>query len=328
MQLTELDEGLHPCGTEENWQESWALGWRDAAVDVGGNHRCGNWENRRDANLWCAVFHARDTVYRLNLENQPLARMTGVHGIATGPQALFHDGDRLRLTLDTSECTVDLTLEDFKDSVEAFEDGGGMSTPVYKSHFNMHFACHGTVRLGDREHRISDGLGWRDHSWGPRTYDTKPGHRSFHGNFGPDLNFHLLAMLTADGRIERRGHLVRNGKVYSFDSFTTRVTILEDGITPVSARCHVILPDGERLTFSTTVQKGVVAQVQSLEGFFGVGDCVLEAADGTRREGGFCNFEMTNNPRLGTRPLGLALGNTVRNGMLHVDAPPWTYVPL
>ena len=34
------------------------------------------------------------------------------------------------------------------------------------------------------------------------------------------------------------------------------------------------------------------------------------------------------NPRLGTRPLGIALGNTLVNGYHEVDLEPWKYEPL
>lgn len=330
MELTDRDEGLHDAGPEDNWQESWALGWYDRASDVGGNHRASNWANRRDANLWCAVYHQRDKIYRLNLEGQPMIELPeGLHGIQCGPQSLFHDGEHLRLKLDTPECRVDMILEDYKDSVEKFDDGGAMSLPIYKSHFNMHFACHGTVVLNGVQHEIRDGRGWRDHSWGPRNYDVKPGHRSFHGNFGPGLNFHLLIVLTPDGQLDRRGHLVRDGKVHSFDTFTTRVEMLEDCVTPVRATCRVILEDGETLTFAAEVRKGVFSQVQTMQGFFGGATCALLAPDGqVLRDDGYCNFEMINNPRLGTRPLQLALGNTLENGYFEVDLPSWKYEPL
>jgi len=35
-----------------------------------------------------------------------------------------------------------------------------------------------------------------------------------------------------------------------------------------------------------------------------------------------------NNPRLGTRPLGIALGNTLENGYFEIDIEPWKYEPL
>ena len=325
---TDRDEGLHPWGQAENWQESCVLAWRDTESGLGGNHRISVQPNRGTSNLWCAVFHDRNQIYRLNLEGEPFVPMDGsVHGFQCGPQAMFHDGRDLRLRLDVPQCVLDLVVHDFKDSVEAFDDGGGMSTTVYRSHFNMHCAVTGSVMLGGIRRQVTGGLGWRDHSWGPRDWSRNFGHRSFHGNFGPDLNFHLLSMLTADGRIERRGHLVRDGEVHDFSTFTTRVEILEDGVTPVCGACHIFL-DGEHLTFRCDVQKGVFATVESFQGFFGNGDCSFTAPDGTIRRDGFCNFEFSNNPRLGTVPMKLALGNTLENGLFEIDIENWKYEPL
>ncbi|MET0371402.1 MAG: hypothetical protein ABW039_08510 [Sphingobium sp.] len=329
-QLTDADEGLHPHGPEENWQESCVLAWQDLDSGMGGNHRISVQANRGVSNLWCAVFHDRDEVYRLNLENIPFAPMTGenVHGFQCSNQRMFHDGKDLRVQLDEPECKLDLVVHDFKDSVEAFMDGGQLSQAIYRSHFNMHCRVTGTSELNGVKREIKNGLGWRDHSWGPRDWSTNLGHRSFHGNFGPDLNFHMLVVLSSSGKLDRRGHFVRNGKVHTTSNFTTRIEILEDGITPVRGRCHIFLEDGEQLTFHCEVQKGVFATVEMFQAFFGNGECFIVNPDGTMTGGGFCNFEVTNNPRLGTNPLIIALGNRLENGYEKISIEPWKYEPL
>lgn len=322
MELTRRDEGLHPAGPEDNWQESWAFSFRDPLSGLGGHLRCGVTINRGLGNLWCAVFQNRNKIFRLNLEDlpfQPLAE--GQIGFGAGPQRLFFDGEHLRLKLDHPECQLDLVLEDIASSAEKFDDSGKMGS-VYSSHFNMHCHVRGSVVLGGARLVVKDGMGWRDHSWGPRRWDRFLTHRSFHGSFGQDLNFHLLTLLTDDGTLVRRGHLVRGGEVIKVDNFTTRVEILEDGVTPVRAVCHMILPDGERLTFSCQVQKGVFAKVEDLQAFFGVGECYAKG-----RKPGYCNFEMNNNPRQGTKDIKLAIGGALRNGYFEITEPEWTYLP-
>jgi len=331
--LTIEDEGLHAAGPEHNWQESAVVAWRDFDTDIGGNHRVAVWHNQNYSNLWCGVYHQRDKIYRLNLEHQPRIDMpAGTHGFGCGPQRLFHDGKNLRLQLDTPECTVDLIIDDIKGSTEKFDDAGGISAPTYRNHYNMHCRLHGTVVLNGVRHDVKNALGWRDHSWGPRDYTAKLGHRSFHGNFGEKLNSHLLTVLTTTGKLERRGFLVRDGVAMDINTFTTRMELLEDGVTPVRASCHVFLeskeiPGGEKLVFTCEVQKGVMSQVLQMRGFFGVGDCYHVDRNG-KRERGFCNIEITNNPRFGERDLTMAIGNTLTNGFHQIDIADWMYQPL
>jgi hypothetical protein len=324
--LTPADEGLHPWGPADNWQESAVLAWRDPESGLGGNHRISVQPNRGTSNLWCAVFHQRDKIYRLNLERQPFVQPEhNHHGFSCGPQRIFHDGQQLRLQLDTPECQADLVVEDFRSSTEYFgsKSAGKISAEIYSNHFNIHCRVTGTVVLNGVTHTVRSGLGWRDHSWGPRSWDSFLCHRSFHGNFGENLNFHLLTVLSQDGKLDRRGHLVRNGIATRVDTFTTRVEILEDGVTPVRASCHIFLPDEAPLTFTCEVQKGVMARVEMFEGFFGVGAC-YHPDQGE----GFCNVEIQNNPRQGRSDLQVALGNTLHNGYTEIDLEPWKYLPL
>ena len=68
------DEGLHPAGPEENWQESVCIGWRDLAGGIGGFHRIGNEVNLGTANMWCGVFADSGDQFRWNAEDLPLVR--------------------------------------------------------------------------------------------------------------------------------------------------------------------------------------------------------------------------------------------------------------
>ncbi|MET0369784.1 MAG: hypothetical protein ABW039_00250 [Sphingobium sp.] len=49
--LSPQDEGIHPWGPEENWQESVVLGWRDEVAGVGGHQRISIQPNRGTSNL-------------------------------------------------------------------------------------------------------------------------------------------------------------------------------------------------------------------------------------------------------------------------------------
>ncbi len=58
-----------------------------------------------------------------------------------------------------------------------------------RGHFEQHMAITGTVTVGDEAFTLDDGLGLRDHSWGPRYWQSIWWYRWLTVNLGPDLGF-------------------------------------------------------------------------------------------------------------------------------------------
>jgi len=76
-----------------------------------------------------------------------------------------------------------------------------------RAHYEQHMRATGTLRIGDETFSI-DGLGLRDHSWGPRYWQAIDAYRWLTCNFGPDFGF-------MGSRIARRaGGGLRGGFVW------------------------------------------------------------------------------------------------------------------
>jgi hypothetical protein len=58
-----------------------------------------------------------------------------------------------------------------------------------RGHTEQHMRSVGTVKVGDETFTIKDGLGLRDHSWGPRYWQNIYWYRWLTVNLGPDLGF-------------------------------------------------------------------------------------------------------------------------------------------
>ena len=71
-------------------------------------------------------------------------------------------------------------------------------------HFYQHMQTIGTIRIGDVEWKI-DGLGWRDHSWGPRYWTNINYYRLFVANFGEDRGITVLKITDINGITRRTG---------------------------------------------------------------------------------------------------------------------------
>ncbi len=79
------------------------------------------------------------------------------------------------------------------------------------NHFNQHVSTKGRVAIGEQSWAF-DGHGWRDHSWGPRTWQAIHSYRLFLANFGDGHGFMLLRITGADGRARRVGVLMVEGR--------------------------------------------------------------------------------------------------------------------
>jgi hypothetical protein len=62
-------------------------------------------------------------------------------------------------------------------------------TGFARGHLEQHMAVTGTVTVGDERVELTDGLGLRDHSWGPRYWQNVWWYRWLTVNLGPDLGF-------------------------------------------------------------------------------------------------------------------------------------------
>jgi hypothetical protein len=94
-------------------------------------------------------------------------------------------------------------------------------TSFAKGHTEQHMASTGTVTIGDERFGVTDALGVRDHSWGPRFWQAVYWYRWLTVNLGPDLGLVTTVTGTEDGN--RRAH----GFVYD------RVRYGDDRTVPV-----------------------------------------------------------------------------------------------
>lgn len=84
----------------------------------------------------------------------------------------------------------------------------------------------GTATVGDERFELTDGLGLRDHSWGPRYWQSVWWYRWLTANLGPGLGFAATVSGTEAG--ERRAH----GFLYDVErNGAGQVTRIAEGMT-------------------------------------------------------------------------------------------------
>ncbi len=314
MPVDTTDEGLHPAGDDPDWQESAYLAWRDPVRGLGGNHRIGMELNRGTANLWCGVYREDGTRFRCNGEALPLEVLEEA-GLRAGPQRLFHDGERLRLSVDGDGCRVELEITDVGSrsfaNAQTFTGNQGTAGTIFSDNFHVFCRVRGTVELDGTAAEI-DAPGWRDHSWGARRWDSFVSSRSFGGSHGEGgaLQFRFASMVGVNGSFFRSGSLVRHGERVPVAGAEMLVHVDDDSVRCPSAEVRYRLEGGGTTCVRIETMGGMVGATAQRYGWESVGDVSVDG-----EPGGWGFLETNLNARNGRTPPAFVLADALTNGV-------------
>jgi hypothetical protein len=166
----------------------------------------------------------------------------------------------------------------------------------------------GTARVGSATHQIS-GFCHRDHSWGVRKWNGALAvHRWVSGVMGPDLAFGSITWLGPEGPLTRGGYVVEDGDVRVADSADVVTWLEADGVSHRGGELVLTFGDEERRFVCRAVDGWLnthhdVAWIDEL--------CLVEHEGRT----GYCDFEISNNARMGSAPVRVSLGAADTNGL-------------
>jgi hypothetical protein len=90
-----------------------------------------------------------------------------------------------------------------------------------RGHTEQHMRSVGRVTVGDETFDITDGLGLRDHSWGPRYWQNVWWYRWLTVNLGPKLGFALTIAGTEDDPARRVGGFLYDEDRYGNDKWVS-----------------------------------------------------------------------------------------------------------
>ena len=307
-----------PDAAEEWWQDSVFMTWHAGEAGIGGMFRIGHEPNHAGglAALWFGLVTKDGRRYRRTLA-APLTdadRLPDGFGALEGRYRQTFDG-RMHYAVADDDLTLDLEVEDFYPRTDFFPpDAGTMADDFASSHFECSGAIRGHVRLGGRDYEV-DGLCHRDHSWGARRWDMLLNHRWMPGTFGPELSFGSIAWNGIDGSLRQFGYVVRDGVVTLADEVDIAVTMEADGITYRSGVSTWTLPGGETLVLEAAPYDATISEHHGV----GVVDAICELEHEGRR--GFCDLEVSTNPRAGTRPIATAVRANNADGLTHRTDP-------
>ncbi len=227
------DEYMHENTGEANFNESMYFNFFDEARGLGGFLRIGNRPNEKLAETTVCLFEPGGSVL-FNFKRPEIA--TNERFDAGGTRFLVERPfEALRIGYEGKACRLadPLAMSDPRSAfaanpfVELRIDLGVRGVgPVFggesrreaevdaelafaRGHYEQHHRASGEIEIEGR--RIPfDGLGLRDHSWGPRSWQAPSHYRWLTANFGEELGFAAAWIVARDGS-ETRGGFVHRG---------------------------------------------------------------------------------------------------------------------
>lgn len=231
--LRRSDDMMHEDTGEPTFNESAYFNFYDPAARLGGFVRIGNRPGEGHAEMtvclyppaggaafmfWPAELSGNDGFDAAGLQFEllePLAEHRITYAGTCCMLAKPHDLlDPRRAFADNPHVQVKIDLR-YRALSEAF--GGEPRTPrpdapeFARGHFEQHGRASGVITIDGTEHLI-DGVGLRDRSWGPRTWQALERYRWLTMNFGPDVGIAAALITERGGREVHGGYIYRAGK--------------------------------------------------------------------------------------------------------------------
>ena len=304
------DDFTHPLGPEKNFNESVYFNFFDPKKATGGFIRMGNRANEGYAEMTIMIFCADGSVF-FNYK-KPEIDNNDAWDAGGAEVQVIKAGDKIRTSYSGSALLM-ADPRDMKDPGKAFKSNPFKTIeldllhfgvgPMYghvgeegdgndfaRAHYEQHMRVEGTLAVEGQEPLMITGNGLRDHSWGPRYWQSAKSYRWITGNFGDDLGFAMtVSAAGAGGGVQSGDKLTRITKV-------ELKTDYEDGSSFHRAlRADISLEDGGNHRIEGKVKGFIPLRNRRSEAVTYIGEGMTEyVLDGDRV--GYGLAEYLNNP--------------------------------
>lgn len=282
IRLNEQDEFTHPIEAAQNFNESMYINLFDHEQEIGGWFRVGNRPNEGYAEVSCCLYLPDGKVafmyQRPAIANNDAIAAGGMTFEVIEPFKLLkltHSGEVCVLA-DPSQmedpktafknnpivaCDIELTFTNTAPVYggEAVDDNGNPieenpEESFARAHYEQHMAGAGTIKVGDTTYDIQ-GLGLRDHSWGPRYWQNLYWYRWLPMNFNKDFAMNISIVTMANGKQYIWG-MVLEGDEYHLIEDSSLNTQYDENYYPQSYTATVKTANNEYV-----VEANIISQI-------------------------------------------------------------------
>ena len=270
------DDYTHPLGPESNFNESMYFNFFDRTRKSGGFVRLGNRANEGYAEMTLALYQPDGSV--LFQFKRPEIKDNDAFDAGGMRFEVIEPLEKLRTTYQGS--AVYLTdATQMADPREAFKNNphkkirvdvvheaagpaygsSGGDRPITdpdkefgKAHYEQHMRVHGQIEV-DGVVTPLDGLGLRDHSWGPRYWQAIHSYRWLTINFAPDFGMMVSEIWSDPEHRRQNGVVVRGDRMENITGVDIETKFAPNGLYHESLVAHLTLGSGEKLDVSGKV---------------------------------------------------------------------------
>lgn len=288
------DDYTHPLGPEENFNESVYFNFFDRSRQMGGFLRIGNRANEGHAEMTVIVY-LPDGSALFNYKRPQISTNDGWDAGGLKVDVLV-PGEKIRTTYEGSVVHLQDPRE-MREPGDAFKsnphkriklnlvhegvgpiyghvaepDSSGAQNDFARAHYEQHMKVSGTLQVEDETPIEITGHGLRDHSWGPRYWQSTPSYRWITGNFGDDMGMVISRVGDRTGGVFHKGQELFQITNLELDTEYEEGTNYHSGL-----RAAVTLSNGDQHTIEGTVKAFIPLRNRRAGMFTHIGEGMTE----------------------------------------------------
>lgn len=230
--ITERDEGRHPAGPGELWNESYYFNFYDRRTQLGGFARIGTQANRQRSSLIFLLFKQGRPVFNRFLLDLPYTEEGMDQGITVAglTYRVLEPLKSMEIRFEAGDTRLDLTWEALHPVAEIGAGDEKMPEQMASGHYEQAGEVAGTVTLRQGKSDFQ-GYGFRDHSWGIRDWEAMKHYDLAWPIFGKDLLLNCMQITLLNGHTFPMGFVFDGNENLKISRQEMEVQLDEDDLT-------------------------------------------------------------------------------------------------